>query len=498
MVTIFGSKPQPPKREAAQGLHSKGAYARILVEAVKGFLGFGQWTERQPHPANMPKYPDWASDPQVRVAIDLLTDMVAGSGYYTQMPEYDADGKEVDPEHDNLRTVDNYLKDTGFRDKYKQIQRQKYEMGFCAAEKLSDGSLKILPSDSIYIYRSQKGEVRKYTQEYNNQVVAQWSATDPNFLIFIHNEDPMHPYGRSITDSVGGLVEANKQLNLDMPRIIHRYSSPLGVWEFSRDITAIKDAVTNREVDEDIFLGNVDKEELRYQFHEPATQTRFLEYIDQINFQLGQALHAPLILLLKNATEASATKMLEAVDRAVKGEQEQNADIIERQLFKPLCGEPTPEFLHGATDEVLNGIPLTDISTLKSTSTITWKQAQDLIRKKGIDLIEDVEPQPLPILQNKDPETGKPMLNGDKINQAELSLRTVKQAYDAGKILISEAMKEGDRIIKIYVDKALFEAERQTRESTGKPMATESIKHFDIIRQSLLADFRNSLLPTGG
>jgi hypothetical protein len=504
MVNLPFAKKQLPtvQREAVTAAHGKGFLQRMKEAASKGQVSTNQWTDKQPHPPNMGKYPIWASDPQVRIAIDLKTDMVAGTGYYVQMPEKDRAGKTVDPEHKNIDTIENYLKDIGFRDKYKQIQRQKYEMGFCAVERLSDGKLKVLPSDTIYIWRTKLGKVNRYTQEYNNQVVAEWIGDDPNFIMFIHNEDPLHPYGHAVTDSIGGLIDANDQINVDMPKIIHRYSSPLGIWECSRDITTIKQAVVERDVDEDVFIGNVEKDEVRQQFIEPSTQVKFLEYIDQINFQIGQALHAPLILLLKNATEASATKMLESVDRANSGEQEQNADIIEQRLFLPVCGEPVPEFLHGATDEVLKGVTLTDIGTLKGNSTITWKQAQDLIRKKGIDLIEDVQPQPLPILNQAPPNDPnnpdqKPMLNKDKINQADLALQTVKASFENKNIGIAEALKEGDRIIRVYVDKAKREATRQVKESTGLTLAPETEQHFELIRQTLFAEFRNSLLPTG-
>ena len=190
------------------------------------------------------------------------------------------------------------------------------------------------------------------------------------------------------------------------------------------------------DVDEDLFFGNVQKDELEVQFNEPSTEVKFLGYIDQLNFQVGQELHAPLILLLKNATEASATKMMDSVDREMKSEQQQNAAIIEQKLLKPMCGEPYPEFMHGATGEVLNDVLVGDIGNIVDKA-ISKKQGQDLLRKKGLPLIEDEEwlnQKPQDILLNQD-QDGKPMLNQDKVRQMEPALKTIKDAYDNDKLL---------------------------------------------------------------
>lgn len=155
MVNFPWSKPK--QREAIQIEHGK-RHDTFLAEAGKGETRqtFGTWSDKLPHPANMPKYQVWSADPQVRIGIDLKTDMVAGAGFYLQMPEKDAKGKEIDAEHTNKSKGDQYLKDIGFRDLYKQIQRQKYEMGFTTVEVLPDRTLKILPSNSIYFWKKPK------------------------------------------------------------------------------------------------------------------------------------------------------------------------------------------------------------------------------------------------------------------------------------------------------------------------------------------------------
>jgi hypothetical protein len=493
----------------------------------KGVVSQGGWTDKLAHPANMGRYDQLNSKPEVHIAIELLTHMIAPS-IYVQMPEFDDAGKEIDPEHANKKKADKWVRDTRFKTKYQQIVRTKISKGFCPCELQSDQSVKLLPPESFYIWRDKFGRVYRYTQEINNQEVARWEKGNfkesfkqlekfysqqekaevltvkegitpgkfEDIILFIHNEDPTHPYGVAIADSIADLIECRDQLNIDMPKIIHRFSAPTQTVLYDGDVAPIKDAITNKEVDEAIYLGNVTPETLKIEFHEPDARVKFTEYIELINFQIAEELHAPLILLLKNATEASATKMLESVDRNIQSEQDENAEIIEQSIFKRLWGEPTPEFMHGAPNSTLKDVTLDQIGTLKGNGTITWKQAQDLIRKKGIELIEDTEPKPPPILQQPRDDDGKPMLNKDKIDQADLSLKTVKDAFDDGKILISEALKEGDRIIKVYVGKARSEAQTQLR-VLGKTFTPESEQHFQLIEQSMFSQFRNSLLLVG-
>jgi hypothetical protein len=452
-----------------------------------------QWTERLPHPANMDKYDRLNSKPEVHIAIELLTHMVAPD-VYVQMLETDDTGKEIAPDHPNIKKVQKWMRDKNFRSKYKQIVRTKISKGFCPVEILSDKSIKLLPPESFYIYRDKKGTVTKYTQEINNSVVAEWSANDPSILLFIQNEDPTHPYGVAISDSIADLIECRDQLNMDMPKIIHRFSAPTMTVISDQDVTAIKTAIEDKDLDEAVYIGNANPDTLKIEFHEPDARVKFTEYIELVNFQIAEELHAPLILLLKNATEASATKMLEAVDRYVQAEQDENAEVVEQRIFKRLVGEPTPEFLHGAPNSTLKDITLDQIGTLKGNGTITWKQAQDLIRKKGIELIEDEQPAPPAILQSADNMDEKPLINKDKTTQLELQLQTIKANYEANHLIFTEALKEADRAINNTIEKAKMEANRQLK-VIGKALTPESEAHFKFVHDAYFRDFRNSILP---
>lgn len=454
-----------------------------------------QWTGKLSHPSNMAKYDDLARDPEAGIGIDLLTDMIAGVGYYTEMPEKDAAGQKIDPQHKNKHTVDEWGRGINAEKKFKQIEYTKLCKGFCPVERLDGGGLKLLPPEGFFIWRDKFGKTLKYTQDVGNTEVAKWETKDEmeKIVLFMHNEDTTHPYGRSLLENVAELIDARKQINKDMPKIIHRYSAPKGVWATEGDVNDIYDAVTTVDVDEDFFFGKVNKESFWFQFIEPTGQVRFLEYINQIDFQIGQALHAPLILLLRNASEASARTMLESVERKVQGEQRYNATIIEDRIYKPMVGVPTPLHKSGAPKSVLDSITLTDIGSLKSNGTVTFDQAQDLVRQKGIPLLE-IQQVEQPTIQ---PEI--PLLDPSKMHALNLSLSTIKSSFDARTISVTEALREGDRSISVFVAKARLEAARKLSEALEKPvtsLSAESERCFTVLRNELFDRFRDSLLPT--
>jgi len=523
MVKLFGYTIAKETR-VLTAEHARGSH-QTSEASDQGQVNAGIYTPKLPHPTKMLKYDGICNDPETRIGIDLLTDMIAGVGYYTQMPERDADGKEVNTEDPKKATVDRWLDQVKFQDKYKQIVRAKLSKGFCPIEHLPGGNIKLLPPESFYIWRNKRGRIFRYSQEINGSPVAYWQVSNwqeslktederkdteivdeslvagtlDDTTLFIHNEDTSHPYGHSLIDSIADLVEARKQMNIDIPKIIHRYSSPLGIHEADGDIASLKTAITDREVDEDVYVGNVRKDELRHTYLEPTGQAKFLPYVELVYYQIAEALHAPLILLMKNATEASATKMLESIDRYVQGEQSQNAELIEHEFFMRLLkmSEPTPDFLHGAPKAVLDEMTLDQIGTLKGNSTITWEQAQDLIRQKGIPIIEVEKPEP--VLQSPMFDE-KPMVDQTKMHTLETNLRVIHESVQEHTMTVIEAIREGDRVISSQVARWRQETVRKLSIALNKSvmsLSPETEMYFRFLHNELFDQFRNRLLPTG-
>jgi hypothetical protein len=485
------------QQNPVKALHGR----RKTSESDKGTVvssSGGIYTDKLPHPPLMSRYDDLCSDPEVRIGIDLLTDMIVGVSPYVEMGERDEKGEVIDSEHPNKAVCEEWAR--GKKQKFREIVRTKIEKGFCPVELLPDLSLKVLPPESFFIWRDAKGTVLRYTQEVAGSEVARWeSKQDMNSIIlFFHNADTSHAYGRSIVEAIAGLIDARKQINIDMPKIIHRYSRPQGIWECSRGVDELYTSVMEADVDEDIFIPNVQPDELRHSFAEPSSSVRFIPYIEMISTQIGQAIHAPLFLLLKNATEASATKMMESVDNFVKGEQEDYSFEVQQRFFTRLCRPPLPRIRWGAPKAIYDSVTLDSIGALQANGTLTWEQAQDLIRQKGLNLIEaeKPEPQPLPIIT---PDQEKPLLNAPQMKQLESSLNVIRDSFIQRQITVTEAIREGERAIKAFVDKSKHESLRKLSEALGKPvtvLSPESERCFTLIRNEIFDQFREALLPT--
>jgi hypothetical protein len=504
------------------------AHARLykLKEALGlTSIGWGDGTNRLPHPQNMGRYTELCTDPTVSVAIDIKRDMVVPD-FYFEMPEEDKpkqepvkglnpdeepDGvakpimakpkvealpfppeptdkpklsakpiqdKPVEPEHPNKKKLDEWKKNTKATKKLKQIVATMIAKGFCPVEITNDYNLKVLPPESFFIYRDKTGKVLQYTQEDNMRVLNTWSGTAmDDIILFINDEDTDHPYGEADVESLATLLDTRHELNEDMGKIIKRFSAPFGILRASGSAAEVKQNIIDKDIDEILFLGNTAKDEVELMFEEPDPQCKFLPYIDSVDFQIGQKLNAPLILLLKNATEASATKMLDAIDRWVQSTQNEISEILEERIYKKICPTgPTPIHKWGAPKEVLDEITLDQIASL-TDKTISKRQAQDLIRKKGIELLEDEEfvnkqPEPSPFgnpfgapQDNKDNpfQKGKAPFDAnpkpastEKLNDLTLALELIEANLHVNRRqpnIIPETCKRAEEAIRVYMQR---------------------------------------------
>ena len=361
------------------------------VEERKGLVTRGTWDKLAAHPANLAEYEKYyKSDSEVHAAINVLADMSVGVGYFTECEDEKA--KEI---------VDNFAEEVGLDQILLNVVKSKLIYGFCPVERyLVKGPpkgvlrLKILPSRTVKVKRDRKGKILGYKQTLNGHVV---NFTVKEIVWFVYNQVGTGPYGTSIIAPILSLVKAKEQTHKDMPKIIHRYSSPLTVWETAGDIKALKDAVISREPNEDIFLGHVGKDDVRFKTVEIDPRGRFTEYIRDLDESLLEGLQAPILRYLRNATEASATKMLEVIDRHVQGIQQYVKRVVEREIFAPLLAShglsDVPSINWGAPKTGLEDLDLNGLARLVEVGALTPLAAQDLMRKMGLPLEEPEEPE---------------------------------------------------------------------------------------------------------
>jgi hypothetical protein len=418
-----------------------------------------RWTDKQPHPVNMGRYEKVLRDPEVSIAINLLADMIVPS-YYTEMPE------DVDEEHANKKLIDKYGEDVNLDEDLQITARTMLGKGFCPVERLSDYDLKILPPETFFIYKSKQGKMLKYTQEIDKGIVATWEGKDmEDIILFVNNEDPTHPYGHAVVDPIVDLVEARQQMNKDMPLVIHNYAYPTGVLTTSKGREAIQKQFEEKEPEEWIFIGNVMEGEVKWDTITVDPRASWINYIELIYYQICEALHAPLLLYLKNATEASANVMMEAVDRYVQGIQRYIKRRVERYLFEPQCGEPVPRLVWGQPKTGLEEIELSSIAQLVQSGAIMPNQAQDLLKKLGLDLVDPEEPKQPMHLPFQQPFQKQPMAPPieqvlDKLNDLGTQLNVIYANFQEKRLSLIKAMQLGRKAIEVQMKRAYGYSDR--------------------------------------
>jgi hypothetical protein len=456
----------------------------------KGKITSGMtWADRQPHPKNMDKYDDLNNDSEVETAITTLTGMIAGVGFYTEM------GEDDKPDHPSKKAVDAYAEKINLDEKLSTAVRVMLGKGNCPIERLKDGDLNILPPETFYVWKHPTGEIYKYTQEITTgNPIATWSGDEmKNIIRFIRKETPSTPYGVAMVEPIAERIEQRREMAEDVPNVIHKYGYPFRVWE--ADTNAIMDQVfnqaTNREVDEDVFLGNVPKDSLRIHSETLDPRINFTEYVRHNDEQIAEGLFAPLVLYLRNATEASAKTILEAIETYTQGEQRYIKRRVERFLFEPLVGKPTPRLVWGSPRTGVEDLTMADVAQLYQVSALSFPQVQDLIKKLGVPIMD--QPQ-----QTTPPDTGPPVVQVPQ--ELRTSLSVIEGSFRAHQLTAEEALKHAGAAVSTHIAR-LRAGYIRMLEAGGIPikgkLSPESEDHFKLMRNELMNEFYQRIIPTG-
>jgi len=476
--------PSLRKQPALEASHGKG----YKTESNKGKsdvsydFGTGD-VKRLPHPNNMAQYEDWGKDAESAVALEVLTNITAGVGYYTEMPEeYQPKSPDEKP-HKNKQFIDDYGENINLDEKLQTITHVRFHKGFCPVEIIEDFDLKILSPETFYIYTDKKGNIKKYTQERSvNDVIAEWKTPNDmaDILLFTRGWTPNRPYGLSLMEPIGELLDARKQMNMDMPKAVHRWAYPIPIMETRGPKAELQKSCEERDVDDWIFVGNVQEGDVRWNTLAIDPQARFIPYIELIYYQICEGLHAPLLLYLKNATEASATVMMESVDRLVTGEQRYLKRRVEKFLFKPQVGEPTPKLVWGQPQTGLEEMTMEDISAIMPF--MAKNQQQHLLKQYIGGLPEPewdkdaVMPQLQPPFQQRKPVEILVEAMIEKLNDLQTNLNIIEANHSANKINLIEACKLADRTISAYMKRVYPEEWEQRRDEKYQEFLHEKLK----------------------
>lgn len=459
----------------------------------KGLVYSVGYTDKLPHPSNMGDYNQLNSDGEVESAITLLTDMMAGVGFHTKMPE------DTNDDHPNKKTIDDWNKEVNLDKVLKEIARVRYEKGFCPVEIIDQTEIRFLPPETIFRHRSNRGDYYKITQEVNSLVVATWNKDEINkdILLFIHKESQSHPYGKAISDCIAERLDNRSEMNRDINEVIHKQGYPFRWWR--ADTTELMDqifpAATEREVDEDIFIEGVMTNQIEVHTEQIVPRFGFTDHVLHNDEMIAEALHAPLLLYLKNANLASATAILDSIHDRIMSEQQQLKREVESWFWKPIVSDPLPRLIWGMATTGVEEISILDVSTLFRDGTITFEQGQDLLKEIGVPLADiptqPMQPQPQPGISPDD--TGLTLELDYKVG-----LNVIHANYTERKISLTEALKEGGRIIMVAVQKNRLQAIGRVSKALNRQitkLSMESEQHYMNLENQLFSDFKVSLLP---
>lgn len=466
-----------------------------------------RWTNEQPHPAILSNIDEINKDPELETAITVMTEMVA-SGFYTEMGEGVEVPKKPDGSpgvHPNKAKIDAWNEEVNADENISVAVRQMFEKGFSCTQLLPDEEykLQVLPSETIYYWRKPtEAEAYKITQKVGGSTVNTWTGADLKDLIWLaHKATPSNPYGLPMAYSIEDFLAARRDMTHDGVAVLRKIGYPMRRWESqSKELMdKIYTMATNRDPDEDLFIDGVDKDELTVTTEETNARLNFNGFILANDQKIAEGLFSPLMAYLRNATEASATKMLEAIDRHVQGIQLYVKRRFEKYVFGRIVQDPIPRLVWGRPKSGVEQVNFADVAALYNggNGCIVFDQAQDLIKKLGLplkDIPEGQGPQPGPSLKDL------PLLDQTRMTTLQASLNVIEENYKAKNIDIASAFREGTRVIKVHIEATKRDAIAKLGQMTGKPiisLSPESELCYTTIKTELEAAFRERLLPHG-
>jgi hypothetical protein len=519
---ITGQLPTIEKR-IIQVVNVRRGREKTKKEKSKGRLvnASTTWTDKIPHPAIMTRLDEINADPDIDSAITNLTEMVAAS-FFTEMGK-DVE-KKIDPKtnkeipHPNKVKLDAWCEKHRFDEIMKMAVREAFENGFFAIDLDPDNDFepKVLPSQSMYMWRKvDEKNAYKFTQEFGGRVTDTWEGEDLKRIIWwAHKETPINPYGKALAFCLEEFVDARREMTDDGNAVLHRLGYPDRRFECKDD--KVRDLLfneyTKKEPDEAVFLAGVEEGDIKEVTSQLQNIRINFEGFQQSNdTRITNNLNAPTMSTLRNATEASATKMLEFYENYAQGIQHSLKRVVENSMFQKVLGAPStsnpiPSLTWGRPKTGLEKLTGKDVSDLKSSGCITFEQAQDLLKKLGLPLLDlpaaTATPAPgTPGAAPGAPTVGLPdvpQLDPARMKTLQTSLDVVEKNFAEKNITLAEAYKEGAAAISAHVGAARREVlTRLQKDKVGAQLSPEAEGYFKILSFNLGSEFKQRLMPTG-
>ena len=350
---------------------------KSVIDSVASLFKTGE-----PHKESLEDFEKYyREDPVAKAAVDFLAEMICGVGYYTTCEDEKA--KQI---------VDDFAEKVGLDQILMAAVRSMLIYGDAYIEKVANGKkitdLVVVPSKTMKVLRDQHGRITGYQQKVIGRTV---NFTPEEIVHLSYCKLPGEAYGISLLKPVAKMLETKKNSVEAMGKILGRYAAPKIIWitKSEADAKALKKLLDGLQPNEDLILSG----EIQFTPLTLDPRARFSFFYEYLDRQIFEGLKAPLLSWLRNATEASAKVMLEAIDRHVAGVQRYIKRKVEREIFKPLIEAEglteVPRLNWGMPKTKLDELSLEDIATLVRFYVISPDQAQVWLQKLGFPIQEE-------------------------------------------------------------------------------------------------------------
>lgn len=313
-------------------VHVMREFKSIIAEAGKPIWGSAPTFK----PKDINTYYDYfENNGTIQRSVTDLAEVACGQGFFTTVDE-DEGAKELCDEFCQKHNLDEFLTN---------IAKNMLIAGFLPVEtkmnKLpSKCALKIIhPKTVEKIVLNEATATLDHIQQATKLKINPIRLEEKDLAWFTYNKVGNDPRGTSLVKGIITFLGYQENAVKNMDKILARYASPLGIWKSTRTIEAIKQAVTKAEAGQDLFLGNLNEQELKdlVTHIQIDPRARFWEYYEYLDRKIYESLGAPSLGYWRNATQASAETLDDIVQRNIHALQRNIKRIVEAKWFGPLC-----------------------------------------------------------------------------------------------------------------------------------------------------------------
>ncbi len=390
---------------------------KSISAATAQGLYHGRYGQR---PKNITSFYDWyENDGAVYAGINSITEMSVGNGFETTMPGL-APSDLADEDSPEKKLVDEFNEFINADELNSNIVRNILIAGFCPVEvKMNKFPSKcqvgvIHPKTVVHIELggNEYHGIKWIIQKVNSKEV---KIMGRNLAWFDHNQIGNDKRGSSIISPIQLLLSTKFNTINQIEKIIDKRLAPMIIWKSTRNVDALKEAVTGIKADEDIFLGDLTQEELANiaQVIDIGDSSKLWEYIEYIDRLIYKSLFTGDLDYWRQATQASAVVLQDLVDFNVRGIQRSVKRGSEAGFYARLMKlnnyTVVPRISWNSEDAKFRGIQLERfLQTGVNAGFVQLEQYYEILTKSGIDLHPPSEailpPQPTNPIIKKTPD----------------------------------------------------------------------------------------------